>query len=407
MRKLLLATAAMLGATSGIASAQAPTPAAIFAPSQGMTPMPGNPTPPSSSFNQSNAYGNVVGHVGGAAYAAMKPPAPGTVVIHFGGKVEVDMDAFWSTGNQVITSDGKVYKINPVVFGSFMRLYPGVDGMATNGLRYGASVELRQNFMSGNNYAFTGNTASAATVGAAAGFTPGGNTIGTGAASGSGNTSAETVFVRRAFTYLANDNLGIVRFGTTDGVIGLFDPGIFSSATWDAGVGNFNGGMVQAADADRRRSPFPSPGWRRRARNTATPRWFTCRRSSSAWILACSMRRAWATASPTRRARRRCRVRPVTPPVRSRRPTRRPRRASRRPAVSARRPATTRPVGTIRSRSARGGRVCSARSRLASTRCMRPPAKRATPACRACCSPRAARSVSLARRVRPTSSMTT
>ena len=155
------------------------------------------------------------------------------------------MDVFWTTGNKVQTSDGKVYKINPVAFGSFMRLYPGVDGMATNGLRYGASIELRQNFESGNSYAFTGNTASAATVGAATGFTPGGNTIGTAAASGSGNTSAETVFVRRAFTYLAADNFGIVRFGQTDGVIGLFDPCIYSSACWDAGIGNFNGGQMQ------------------------------------------------------------------------------------------------------------------------------------------------------------------
>ena len=138
MRKLLLATAAMLGATSGLAMAQGES---GFAPSQGMTAMPGNPTPPSSSFNASNAYGNVAGHVGAAAYGMMKPPAPGTVVIHFGGKVEVDMLAQWSTNNQTLGS-----KTNPITFGSYMRLYPGVDGMATNGLRYGASIELRENF---------------------------------------------------------------------------------------------------------------------------------------------------------------------------------------------------------------------------------------------------------------------
>ena len=36
-----------------------------------------------------------------------------------------------------------------------------------------------------------------------------------------------------------------MRFGQTDGVIGLFDPCIFSSQCWDAGIGNFNGGQQQ------------------------------------------------------------------------------------------------------------------------------------------------------------------
>jgi hypothetical protein len=45
---------------------------------------------------------------------------------------------------------------------------------------------------------------------------------------------------------MAADNVGIVRFGQTDGVIGVFDPCIFSAACWDAGIGNFNGGGFQA-----------------------------------------------------------------------------------------------------------------------------------------------------------------
>jgi hypothetical protein len=215
MRKLLLASVAMLGATSGLAMAQE----SGFAPSQGMTAMPGNPTPPASSFNASNAYGNVVGHIGSAAYGMMKPPAPGTVVIHLGGKVQVDMVAQWSTNNQVLGG-----KTNPVNFNSYMRLYPGVDGMATNGLRYGASIELRENF--------PGSTAQATPA-----LVP--------APSGSTYTSGETVFVRRAFAYMANDSLGLVRLGQGDGVIGLFDPCIFTSACWDAGIGNFNGGTLQ------------------------------------------------------------------------------------------------------------------------------------------------------------------
>ena len=42
------------------------------------------------------------------------------------------------------------YKSNPIGIGSYLRLYPGFDGVATNGLRYGASAEIRQNIMSAN-----------------------------------------------------------------------------------------------------------------------------------------------------------------------------------------------------------------------------------------------------------------
>jgi hypothetical protein len=228
----------------GIASAQAPQSAGapmMMAPSQGMVALPWAQGP--TTNNNNNSYGVPSTYNGDAAFSKNAVPTPGTVVIRLNGKVEVDMDAFWTTGNTVQTTDGKVYKINPVSFASRARLYPGVDGMATNGLRYGAAIELRQNFESGNSYAFTGN-ASATAPGA--GFTPGGNTIGTSAASPSGNSSAQTVFVRRAFTYLASDNFGIVRFGAGDGIISLFDPGIFSGQGWDAGAGNFNGDVIQS-----------------------------------------------------------------------------------------------------------------------------------------------------------------
>src|SRR4029077_5888182 len=70
-----------------------------------------------------------------------------------------------------------VVKLNPYALDSFMRLYFGADAMATNGLRYGAAIELRENF--------TGQLGS------------------TGA---SGYSSLSTVYVRRAFTYVAGEN---------------------------------------------------------------------------------------------------------------------------------------------------------------------------------------------------------
>jgi len=45
---------------------------------------------------------------------------------------------------------------------------------------------------------------------------------------------------------MAADNVGLVRLGLTDGVIGLFDPCIFSRAAGTRAIGNFNGGMIQS-----------------------------------------------------------------------------------------------------------------------------------------------------------------
>jgi hypothetical protein len=206
MRKLLLATAAVLGAAPGLALAQTST-----NPIQGQF----------ISSPVGGAAANTVSNYGPGGSGTAKP-TPGTIVIKLNGRVEVDMDASWQTGNALPNGSAKV---NPVAFGSYMRLYPAVDGLAANGLRYGASIELRENFPGG----------SAQTTPA---MSP--------APSGSTYTSGETVFVRRAFTYLGADNVGIIRFGQGDGVIGMLDNGTFSSQGWDAGAGNFNGGPLQS-----------------------------------------------------------------------------------------------------------------------------------------------------------------
>ena len=247
MRKLLLASAAMLGATSGIASAQPPS--MPFQPSQGMMVGPSAANSTANTSNNANGQPSTFGGYSNTFFGAIPAPQPGTVVIRLNGKVEVDMDAFWTAANTSVAAGGGYsgYKINPVAFGSFMRLYPAVDGMATNGLRYGAAVELREDFNNPNGVASAGaTTAGGVQPVGFGGAAPAAGTSIAAASSASGYSTSETVFVRRAFTYLAADNVGIVRFGQTDGVIGVFDPCIFSSQCWDAGVGNFNGGMYQA-----------------------------------------------------------------------------------------------------------------------------------------------------------------
>jgi len=212
MRKLLLATAAIVGASAGAYAAES---GFSVAPSQGMAAMPWASGP--AANNNNNAVGKAVA-------GANAVPTPGTVVIRLNGRVETDIGAVFTTGDRVNPSgaSGAGFKTNPIGIGSYARIYPGIDGLAANGLRYGAAIELRQNFMGGNTFG------------------------GTTAASASGNSSAQTVFVRRAFTYMGSDQVGIVRVGTGDGVISLFDGGVFTSQTWDAGVGNFNGGANQS-----------------------------------------------------------------------------------------------------------------------------------------------------------------
>jgi predicted porin len=154
-------------------------------------------------------------------------PTPGSVVVHINGRVLFgaasefsSLDVFRATPT---VAPQKVANVGTV---GFMRLYTGVDAMATNGLRYGGSIELRQDF------------------GPAAGSTAN--------SGGSANSFNSTVFVRRAFIYLANDNYGILRLGQGDGIIGLFDLGVttfqnFDTGGWDSDLTGTIPGNAQLA----------------------------------------------------------------------------------------------------------------------------------------------------------------
>lgn len=120
--------------------------------------------------------------------------------------MNVGFASFWSSADQRFATapagspvTGQV-KLQPQSLYSYARLYFGADGMASNGLRYGAAIELRQNFAG----QISSNTSSGA----------------------SSFSSLETLFVRRAFTYVAGDQWGILRAGQADGIIGLFDNGV-------------------------------------------------------------------------------------------------------------------------------------------------------------------------------------
>ena len=243
MRKTLLASAAILGATGGLAAAQnAPNP------SQGqyIAPLLGGP----SANNNNNTWAaSIPGSVAN--------PTPGTVVIRLNGKVYAEGDLSYGSGLQTskgtivpasgATPNGSGYKLNPIGVASYFRLYPGIDGMATNGLRYGAAVEIRENFEGGNSFSVSSATATTPASTSITTNLPSGTATSGSAASASGVSSAQTLFVRRAFVYLGSDQTGIIRVGQQDGIISIFDyAGTFTTGSWDGGIGNLNNAGLQA-----------------------------------------------------------------------------------------------------------------------------------------------------------------
>jgi hypothetical protein len=230
MRKTLLASAAILGATGGLALAQSPP-----NPLQGqyVAPLLGGP----GAQNNLNTYGT-------AAPGSAVAPQPGTVVIRLNGKVYADVQLNYGTGlnspagtlTNGATTNANGYKLNPINMGSYMRLYPGIDAMATNGLRYGAAVEIRQNFEGGNSFQVTSTTNLSGTQSITV---PSGTATAGTNSSASGNSSSETLFTRRAFVYFGSDQTGIIRLGQQDGLIGIYDAtGVFTVGAWDGGIGN-------------------------------------------------------------------------------------------------------------------------------------------------------------------------
>jgi len=249
MRKFLLASVATLGTGGLIGTALAQTPV-IGVPTQGQTAYPPAASP-TAYVNNNNNY------QAPALPGALATPTPGTMVVHVNGKVQVDFQSTWTSvdsrfatapagspgatpltvtvpaggfpaGTKITIPNtplgtalgqngtGSV-KVMPQAIDSFARLYMGADAMASNGLRYGAAFEFRQNFI--------------------------GQISNNGSSGASGYSSFETVFVRRAFTYVAGEQWGIVRVGQADGLISIFDNGVTTFQFTP--TGNLNGGDLQ------------------------------------------------------------------------------------------------------------------------------------------------------------------
>jgi hypothetical protein len=239
LRKLLLAGAAMLGVTAGgqnTACAQTP-PAPQLAAPQMQTLIPAYS---GKSANSNNNY------QAAALPGSVANPTPGTMVVRLNGVIRLETTIEGSTGDKVGGNKEAPYNI-----GSFIRLYPGVDAMATNGLRWGAQAEIRENFQ-GQGYIANGTAVGGNSV--SGGLTSTNAQNSSSSTGASGLTSAQTLYVRRAFIYLAEDKIGIFRLGQGDSVAGIFDNGV--TTFQNVGVGLWNGDAELAINANTQPS-FP------------------------------------------------------------------------------------------------------------------------------------------------------
>ncbi len=144
--------------------------------------------------------------------------APGKSVVRLDGYV------FFGAGYNSSTLDnapaaGGTAKNDSFAFLSGFRIFPSFDAQTAGGLRYGAFAEIRSN-------PNTGGVANPAGTGV------------TGGGGGAGISNARgtnTLNVNRAFGYVGSDQLGMLSFGTRDGVAAIMRVGTFEGFTADGG----------------------------------------------------------------------------------------------------------------------------------------------------------------------------
>jgi hypothetical protein len=199
MRKLLLASVAGLGAWGAMASDSVAQ------------------TPPPTSAPATMSY--PAGPMSGLNLPTGAAPSPGTVVVRLNGRFRFYAFSAWdqdAQNNAAGSATGTVNtttglgtltggnKLSNVGFGEFARLYPGFDGIAANGLKYGVSLEIRQDQVSG----------------------AGGGSFGSISQQ---NRARGALYFRREWAYLGTDQVGTFRFGSVDSPASLYMVGNFEN----------------------------------------------------------------------------------------------------------------------------------------------------------------------------------
>ncbi len=237
MRKLLLASAAVIG---GIASGQA---IAQTAPPPAPGPLPPTwtegpqPTAP-SGIATANTNLNAQGFY---TKGPLPAPTPGSIVVRFNGRVVFYGFAENETSDRV---GGR--KAQPYGTLGYLRMYQGVDGMTSSGLRYGAAAEIRVTD-SFSNASTTSGGSSAATIGVSNTAVPAGGAF--------TYVPGKQLYVRRAFVYLGGE-WGAIHFGQDDGPLSLLDAGVTTFQTYNDG--GWNDDLNSIGNVDTPVWPFPS-----------------------------------------------------------------------------------------------------------------------------------------------------
>ena len=195
MRKLLLASVAALGASMAVAT---------YADAQVVDDTDGQsfPTPGTVTVRLNGRY-RFYGYVadqgaGRTTNYGLTAAQAGSLATTTGSGAVVGATA--ATGGTLVAGSNRLSNYG---FEGYARLYPGFDGVAANGLKYGASLEIRQD-----------NT-----------FGAGGGTVGNGSADGSVTGNDRTrgyLYLRREWGYLGTDRLGSLRLGSSDQPTSLY-----------------------------------------------------------------------------------------------------------------------------------------------------------------------------------------
>ncbi len=139
-------------------------------------------------------------------------PTPGTVTVRLNGRMRFyagDIQDSDVNNNVQGSANGATpltgqNKLATYRFGVYSRLYPGFDGVAANGLKYGVSLEIRQDQSSG----------------------AGGGVYGSISQQ---DRARAALYFRRETGYIGTDKLGTIRVGATDGPNTLYLTGTFEN----------------------------------------------------------------------------------------------------------------------------------------------------------------------------------
>jgi outer membrane protein OmpU len=151
-----------------------------------------------------------------AAMAQTAPESPGSITVRLNGRVN------WYAGiegSSVDNNSSTGEKTSTFNFLGYMRLYPGFDGVAANGLHYGAAAEIRMN--------------------------------------GGQSANDETLYVFQDYGYFGLPQFGQISFGQENGPSVIFETGTFEGFNDGGWNGDIEGMIPTVANPVY---PFPDSG---------------------------------------------------------------------------------------------------------------------------------------------------